>query len=106
MSVVLDNLAANESPERILEQYPSLRPEHIPAAICYAAELARERIVRIPARAPLDTLSERSRLLVGTPSAFGSAVGINTGVEDERPSRSEGTAGEVLGHPTLDRYLL
>jgi uncharacterized protein (DUF433 family) len=49
VSVVLDNLAANETPERILEQYPSLRPEHIPAAIAYAAELARERIVPIPA---------------------------------------------------------
>lgn len=49
VSVVLDNLAANESPERILEQYPSLRPEHIPAAISYAADLARERIVPIPA---------------------------------------------------------
>lgn len=49
VSVVLDNLAAKETPERILEQYPSLRPEHIPAAIAYAAELARERIVPIPA---------------------------------------------------------
>jgi uncharacterized protein (DUF433 family) len=48
VSVVLDNLAANETPERILEQYPSLRPEHIPAAIAYAAALARERIVPIP----------------------------------------------------------
>jgi len=48
VSVVLDNLVANETPERILEQYPSLRPEHIPAAIAYAAELARERIVPIP----------------------------------------------------------
>lgn len=49
VSVVLDNLAANETPERILDQYPSLKPEHIPAAIAYAAELARERIVRVPA---------------------------------------------------------
>jgi predicted nuclease of predicted toxin-antitoxin system len=47
--VVLDNLAANETPERILEQYPSLKPEHISAAIAYAADLARERIVPIPA---------------------------------------------------------
>jgi len=47
--VVLDNLAAGEAPERILTQFPSLRPEHIPAAIAYAAELARERIVPIPA---------------------------------------------------------
>ena len=38
VSVVLDNLAAGETPERILDQYPSLRPEHIPAAIGYAAD--------------------------------------------------------------------
>ena len=49
VSVVLDNLAAGETPERILDQYPSLKPEHIPAAIGYAAELSRERIVPIPA---------------------------------------------------------
>lgn len=49
VSVVLDNLAVGETPERILEQYPSLKLEHIPAAIGYAAELARERIVPIPA---------------------------------------------------------
>jgi len=48
VSVVLDNLAANETPARILEQYPSLKPEHIPAAIAHAADLARERIVPIP----------------------------------------------------------
>ena len=51
VSVVLDNLAAGEAPERILDQYPSLRPEHIPAAIGCAADLARERIVPIPAQA-------------------------------------------------------
>ena len=50
VSVVLDNLAAGETPERILEQYPSLKPEHFPAAIGYAAELARERIVPVPAK--------------------------------------------------------
>ena len=47
--VVLDNLAAGETPERILEQYPSLEPGHVPAAIAYAADLARERIVQVPA---------------------------------------------------------
>jgi uncharacterized protein (DUF433 family) len=47
--VVLDNLAAGATPERILEQYPSLRPEHIPAAMAYAADLARERVLPIPA---------------------------------------------------------
>jgi uncharacterized protein (DUF433 family) len=50
VSVVLDNLAANETPEHILDQYPSLKPEHIPAAIAYAADLARERIVPVPAQ--------------------------------------------------------
>ena len=49
VSVVLDNLAAGATLERILEQYPSLKPEHIPAALGYAADLARERIVPIPA---------------------------------------------------------
>lgn len=49
VSVVLDNLAAGEPIARILEQYPSLQPEHVSAAIAYAAELARERIVPIPA---------------------------------------------------------
>jgi uncharacterized protein (DUF433 family) len=48
VSVVLDNLAAGETPEHILDQFPTLRPEHIPAALAYAAELARERIVQIP----------------------------------------------------------
>jgi uncharacterized protein (DUF433 family) len=43
VSVVLDNLAAGETPERILDQYPSLKPEHIPASIAYAADLARAR---------------------------------------------------------------
>lgn len=49
VSVVLDNLAANETADRILDQYPSLRREHISAAIAYAADLARERIVPISA---------------------------------------------------------
>jgi uncharacterized protein (DUF433 family) len=47
--VILDNLAGGETPEAILEQYPSLEPAHIPAAIAYAAALARERVVPIPA---------------------------------------------------------
>jgi uncharacterized protein (DUF433 family) len=49
VSVVLDNLAAGESAGTILQEYPTLKPEHIPAAIGYAAELARERIVQVPA---------------------------------------------------------
>jgi uncharacterized protein (DUF433 family) len=49
VTVVLDNLAAGETREYILDQYRSLKPEHIPAAIAYAADLARERILSIPA---------------------------------------------------------
>ena len=47
VSVVLDNLAAGETPERILEQCPTLKPEHIAAAIAYAADLAGERVVPV-----------------------------------------------------------
>jgi uncharacterized protein (DUF433 family) len=45
VSVVLDNLADNETVASILKSYPSLKPEDIQASIAYAAELARERIV-------------------------------------------------------------
>lgn len=48
VSVVLDNLAAGESAQTILAEYPSLKPEHILAAIAYAADLARDRIVALP----------------------------------------------------------
>jgi uncharacterized protein (DUF433 family) len=39
---ILDSLAEGASREDILRSYPSLRPEHIDAAMAYAAELARE----------------------------------------------------------------
>ena len=39
---ILDSLAEGASREEILRSYPSLKPEHIDAAISYAAELARE----------------------------------------------------------------
>ncbi|MBW4623269.1 MAG: DUF433 domain-containing protein [Cyanosarcina radialis HA8281-LM2] len=47
VSVILDNLAAKVSPEEILQSYPSLSIEDIQAAISYAAELARERIILV-----------------------------------------------------------
>ncbi|MBX3418449.1 MAG: DUF433 domain-containing protein [Pirellulaceae bacterium] len=47
VSVVLDNLAAGTSREEILSSYPSLSREDIDAAIAYAAELARERVIPI-----------------------------------------------------------
>ncbi|MFQ5434496.1 MAG: DUF433 domain-containing protein [Anaerolineae bacterium] len=49
VSVVLDNLAAGLTADEIIQSYPSLNHEAIQAAISYAAELARERVVAIPA---------------------------------------------------------
>ena len=49
VSVVLDNLVAGLSIKEIITSYPSLTPEAIQAAMAYAAELARERIVVLPA---------------------------------------------------------
>jgi uncharacterized protein (DUF433 family) len=45
VSVILDNLAAGEPLEAILRSYPTLRADDVSAAIAYAAELARERVV-------------------------------------------------------------
>jgi uncharacterized protein (DUF433 family) len=45
VSVILDNLAAGVSREEILASYPSLASKDIEAALAYAAELARERVV-------------------------------------------------------------
>ena len=44
-SVVLDNLAAGQTSEEVLRLYPSLQSADIQAAIAYAAELARERLI-------------------------------------------------------------
>ncbi len=48
VSVVLDNLAAGLSVDEVLQSYPSLTREAVNAAIAYAAELARERVVAMP----------------------------------------------------------
>lgn len=45
VSVILDNLAAGLAPEEIVESYPSVPREAVQAAVSYAAELARERVV-------------------------------------------------------------
>jgi uncharacterized protein (DUF433 family) len=51
VSVILDNLAAGEPAEAILLSYPTLKAEDIQAALGYAADLARDRVVSIPAGA-------------------------------------------------------
>ena len=48
VTVILDSLAEGSTKEEILRSYPSLKPEHIDAALAYAAELAHEeRLVPI-----------------------------------------------------------
>ena len=47
VSVILDNLSDGLSIEEIIESYPSLSREDILAAINYAAELTKERIIPI-----------------------------------------------------------
>lgn len=49
VSVILDNLAAHATPEEIVRLYPSVAPADVDAAIAYAAELARERVVPLAA---------------------------------------------------------
>ena len=49
VSVVLDNLAAGLTPDEIVRSYPTLSRQAVQAAMVYAAELARERLVVLPA---------------------------------------------------------
>jgi uncharacterized protein (DUF433 family) len=49
VSVILDNLAAGLTPADIVLSYPTLSAQAVQAAITYAAELARERVVLMPA---------------------------------------------------------
>ena len=48
VSVVLDNLAAGLTPTEVVRSYPSLQCDDVAAAMAYAAELARERVVPTP----------------------------------------------------------
>ncbi len=47
VSVVLDNLAAGLTADEIIFSYPSLNHNAVQAALLYAAELSKERIVTI-----------------------------------------------------------
>lgn len=50
VTVILDSLGEGATAEEILASYPSLKPEHIRAALGYAAELAHEERL-LPLRA-------------------------------------------------------
>jgi uncharacterized protein (DUF433 family) len=49
VSVILDNLAAGLTSAEILDEYPTLTETGIKAAIAYAADLTRERVLATPA---------------------------------------------------------
>ena len=49
VSVVLDNLAAGLTVEEIVESYPSVSTDAVEAALHYAAELTKERVVPLGA---------------------------------------------------------
>jgi uncharacterized protein (DUF433 family) len=48
VSLILDFLAAGQSIEEILSEYPDLEEADILACIAYGAEMARERYVEVP----------------------------------------------------------
>ena len=58
VALVLDNLAVGMSAAEIRMSYPTLSEEDIRAAIAYAADLARERLVDLD-RAGGDSIQDR-----------------------------------------------
>ena len=49
VAVVLANLAQGTTPEEIIQSYPSLTLPAIQAALPYAADLAQDRVLPLPA---------------------------------------------------------
>lgn len=49
VAVVLDGLAAGLDASALLASYPSLTEEAVAASLAYAADLARERVLELPA---------------------------------------------------------
>ena len=48
VSLILDQLAAGETSEDVVSNYPQLTHQDILAAIAYGAEAARERVIPVP----------------------------------------------------------
>jgi uncharacterized protein (DUF433 family) len=63
VSVVLDNLAAGLSAQEIVDLYPTLRLEDVTAALAYAAELVRERVILTPVAASSSNSTRTCRCL-------------------------------------------
>jgi uncharacterized protein (DUF433 family) len=52
VSLIVDNLAEGVPETELLEAYPQLQPEDIRAALAFAAEMTRERIIPLPKDKP------------------------------------------------------
>ena len=48
VSLIMDNLADGVDEDEILIAYPQLKTEDIRAALAYAAEMTRERVIPMP----------------------------------------------------------
>ena len=48
VSLILDNLAEGMSEQELMEAYPQISHEDILAALAYAAEISRERLIPVP----------------------------------------------------------
>jgi uncharacterized protein (DUF433 family) len=47
VTTVLDNLATGLNTEEIIRSYPSVTAESVQATMCYAADLAKERVLSL-----------------------------------------------------------
>lgn len=48
VSLIVENLAEGVTEKELLEAYPQLKPDDIRAALAYAAEVTRERVIPLP----------------------------------------------------------
>ena len=53
VSLILDFLAAGDTVDEVLRDYPHLTREDVLACIAYGAEMARERYVELPMMMPV-----------------------------------------------------
>ncbi len=51
VSLIVENIAEGISEAELLAAYPQLQPEDLRAALAYAAEVLRERIIPVPVEA-------------------------------------------------------
>ena len=53
VSLIVDNLAEGISEAELLSAYPQLQLEDVRAALAYAAEMTRERVIPVPVGAAI-----------------------------------------------------